>query len=42
MSREAEKPSQFVVKSQSTKVSDTIKMDRNDVPFHQTHSTVLN
>lgn len=26
----------------SPQVSDRIKMDRNDVPFHQTHSTVLN
>lgn len=42
MSREAEKHSHFLVESQSAKALEIIKMGRNNVPFHQMHSTFLN
>lgn len=42
MARDAEKPSHFVVESQSAKVFERIKMGRNNVPFHQMHSTFSN
>lgn len=42
MSRVAETPSHFVAESQSAKVSERIKMGRNNVPFHQMHSIFLN
>lgn len=37
-----EKPSYFVVESQSAEVLERIKMSRKKVPFHQMHSTFLN